>query len=51
VGDRYDIDIALPLQLGMGGVLVDGVSDVYGLPPVLTGKKPAGDFQNIITGV
>jgi phosphoglycolate phosphatase/putative hydrolase of the HAD superfamily len=31
VGDRYDIDIALPLELGMGGVLVDGVEDVYGL--------------------
>jgi phosphoglycolate phosphatase/putative hydrolase of the HAD superfamily len=28
VGDRYDIDIALPLDLGMGGVLVDGVDDV-----------------------
>jgi len=32
VGDRYDIDIALPLELGMGGVLVDGVEDVYKLP-------------------
>ncbi|HOC28197.1 MAG TPA: HAD family hydrolase [Treponemataceae bacterium] len=32
VGDRYDIDIALPLELGMGGVLVDGVEDVYLLP-------------------
>lgn len=31
VGDRYDIDIALPLELGMGGVLVDGVEDVYKL--------------------
>ena len=32
VGDRYDIDIALPLELGMGGILVDGVEDVYNLP-------------------
>ena len=32
VGDRYDIDIALPLELGMGGVLVNGVEDVYKLP-------------------
>ena len=32
IGDRYDIDIALPLELGMGGVLVDGVEDVYKLP-------------------
>jgi len=31
VGDRYDIDIALPLELGMGAVLVDGVDDVYTL--------------------
>jgi phosphoglycolate phosphatase/putative hydrolase of the HAD superfamily len=32
VGDRFDIDIAVPLKLGMGGVLVDGVRDVYDLP-------------------
>jgi len=32
VGDRFDIDIALPLELGMGGILVDGVEDVYKLP-------------------
>lgn len=31
VGDRYDLDIALPLELGMGGVLVKGVEDVYDL--------------------
>jgi len=35
VGDRYDIDVALPLELGMGGVLVDGVEDVYALPELL----------------
>jgi phosphoglycolate phosphatase/putative hydrolase of the HAD superfamily len=35
VGDRYDIDIALPLDLGMGGILVDGVKDVYKLPEIL----------------
>jgi phosphoglycolate phosphatase/putative hydrolase of the HAD superfamily len=34
VGDRYDIDIALPLELGMGGILVDGVKDVYELPQI-----------------
>jgi phosphoglycolate phosphatase/putative hydrolase of the HAD superfamily len=32
IGDRYDIDLALPLELGMGGILVDGVEDVYALP-------------------
>ncbi len=35
VGDRYDIDIALPLELGMGGILADGVRDVYKLPGLL----------------
>ena len=35
VGDRYDIDIALPLELGMGGILVDGVYDVYQLPSLI----------------
>lgn len=35
VGDRYDIDIALPLELGMGGILVTGVEDVYALPELL----------------
>jgi phosphoglycolate phosphatase/putative hydrolase of the HAD superfamily len=35
VGDRYDIDIALPLELGMGGILVGGVEDVYRLPELL----------------
>jgi len=36
VGDRYDIDIALPLELGMGGILVDGVEDVYKLPTLFS---------------
>lgn len=35
IGDRYDIDIALPLELGMGGILVNGVEDVYKLPEML----------------
>ncbi|MCL2127926.1 MAG: HAD family hydrolase [Treponema sp.] len=38
VGDRYDIDIALPLELGMGGILVDGVEDVYKLPELLLNR-------------
>jgi phosphoglycolate phosphatase/putative hydrolase of the HAD superfamily len=38
VGDRFDIDIALPLELGMGGILVDGVEDVYKLPDLITLK-------------
>ena len=31
IGDRYDMDIALPLEMGMGGILVSGVEEVYGL--------------------
>jgi len=38
VGDRYDIDVALPLELGMGGIVVDGVEDVYDLPRTLFGS-------------
>lgn len=41
IGDRYDIDVALPLELGMGGVLVDGVRDVYALPALLEGRLSA----------
>ncbi len=35
VGDRYDIDIATPLEMGMGGILVDSVADVYNLKKML----------------
>lgn len=35
IGDRYDIDVAVPLEMGMGGILVDSVRDVYKLPNVL----------------
>lgn len=40
VGDRYDIDIALPLEMGMGGILVNGVEDVYTLPDILDTNIP-----------
>lgn len=29
IGDRYDMDIALPLEMGMGGILVSRVEEVY----------------------
>ncbi|MDR0450379.1 MAG: HAD family hydrolase [Treponema sp.] len=35
IGDRYEIDLALPLEMGMGGILVEGVEDVYRLPRAL----------------
>jgi FMN phosphatase YigB (HAD superfamily) len=36
IGDRYDIDLDIPLRMGMGGILVNGVEDVYCLPELLT---------------
>lgn len=35
VGDRYDIDLRLAMELGMGGILVDGVEDVYKFNEIL----------------
>jgi phosphoglycolate phosphatase/putative hydrolase of the HAD superfamily len=35
IGDRYEVDLAIPLELGMGAVLVSGVEDVYRLPAML----------------
>ncbi|MEI6873596.1 MAG: HAD family hydrolase [Spirochaetota bacterium] len=32
IGDRQDIDIVPALSLGMGGILVGGVAEIYGLP-------------------
>jgi phosphoglycolate phosphatase/putative hydrolase of the HAD superfamily len=40
VGDRFDIDLAVPLGFGAGGVLVDGVEDVYKLPEILSRPLP-----------
>jgi len=39
VGDRYEVDIVPALSLGMGGVLVDGVHDVYSLPRALASER------------
>lgn len=35
IGDRFDIDLDMPLSLGMGAILVDGVEDIYGLHSIL----------------
>ena len=37
VGDRYDVDLETPIQLGWGGILVECIEDVYRLPEVLHG--------------
>lgn len=35
VGDRYNIDLEIPISLGMGGILVENMEDIYRLPDVL----------------
>lgn len=35
VGDRYPVDLEVPLSRGSGGVLVESMADVYALPAVL----------------
>ena len=35
IGDRFDLDVQLPLQMGMGGIEVSGVKDLYDLHTLL----------------
>ncbi len=35
IGDRYDIDLSLAIELGMGGVLVSGAEEVCNLSGIL----------------
>ena len=35
IGDRFDVDLDIPLKMGMGAILVNGVEDVYELPSIL----------------
>ncbi|MCQ2593308.1 MAG: HAD family hydrolase [Treponema sp.] len=39
VGDRFDMDLKIPLELGMGGILVSGVEEVYGIESLLNTKN------------
>lgn len=39
IGDRFDIDLDLPLKLGMSAILVNGVEDVYSLPEQFSSIK------------
>lgn len=43
IGDRQDIDVDIPVKNGMGGILVESLNDVYGLPDLLTGNVPSGE--------
>lgn len=31
IGDRFDIDLSLPLEMGMGGILISKVEEIYKL--------------------
>ena len=35
LGDRYDVDLQVPLSMGMGGILIEGSSDLHELPALL----------------
>ncbi|MCA9734933.1 MAG: HAD family hydrolase [Deferribacteres bacterium] len=35
IGDRFAVDLELPLANGLGGILVEKISDVYDLPTIL----------------
>jgi len=39
VGDRYPVDLEVPLSRGSGGVLVESMDDVYALPALLGWAK------------
>ncbi len=39
IGDRFDVDLAPAMELGMGAILVDGVEDVYRLPELLEDRQ------------
>jgi phosphoglycolate phosphatase/putative hydrolase of the HAD superfamily len=41
IGDRFDIDLSLALESGMGGILVSGVEEIYELPALLGEKASA----------
>lgn len=39
IGDRFPVDLEVPLARGSGGILVESMDDVYDLPRVLAGAK------------
>jgi HAD superfamily hydrolase (TIGR01549 family) len=39
IGDRYEVDLKRPLELGMGGILVEGMGDVYRIPELLKDEE------------
>jgi FMN phosphatase YigB (HAD superfamily) len=43
VGDRFDVDLAPALEIGMGAILIDGVEDVYRLVHRFRGIYPCSE--------
>jgi phosphoglycolate phosphatase/putative hydrolase of the HAD superfamily len=39
IGDRFDVDLAPAMELGMGAILISGVEDVYTLPDCLAEQR------------
>jgi phosphoglycolate phosphatase/putative hydrolase of the HAD superfamily len=39
IGDRFDIDLEVPLEMGMGAIMVNGVSDVYCLGELFVNNR------------
>ncbi|HUV08844.1 MAG TPA: HAD family hydrolase [Spirochaetia bacterium] len=35
IGDRFEVDLEVPLKLGMGAILIEAMEDVYRLPEIL----------------
>lgn len=35
IGDRFNVDLEVPIAMGMGGILVEDMADVYRLPEIL----------------
>lgn len=35
IGDRFEVDLEIPLKLGMGGILINNLEDIYKLPDIL----------------
>jgi len=38
IGDRYPVDLEVPISRGSGGILIESMEDVYSLPWVLRGS-------------
>ncbi len=35
IGDRFSVDLEIPIELNMGGILVESMEDIYNLPEVI----------------